>query len=77
MPQAPEQLHEKPGAQLTVDLEAQTVTGSDGTTYRFEIDPIYRERLLKGLDDVGLVPQYLPDIEAFEKRHYGNLPWLA
>jgi 3-isopropylmalate/(R)-2-methylmalate dehydratase small subunit len=71
------QLHEKPGAQLTVDLEAQIVTGSDGATHRFEIDPIYRERLLKGLDDAGLVLQYLPDIEAFERHHYGEMPWLA
>jgi 3-isopropylmalate/(R)-2-methylmalate dehydratase small subunit len=71
-----EQLHERPGAQLTVDLESQIVTGADGAAYRFEIDPIYRERLLKGLDDAGLVLQYLPDIEAFEKHHYGEIPWL-
>ena len=71
-----EQLHDQPGAQLTVDLETQVVTGTDSTPYRFEIDPIYRERLLKGLDDAGLVLQYLPDIEAFEKHHYSELPWL-
>ena len=71
------QLHDQPGAQLTVDLDAQTVTGPDGTTHRFEIDPIYRERLLKGLDDVGLVLQYQPEIEDFERGHYGEMPWLA
>jgi len=70
-------LHDQPGAQLTVDLDAQTVTGPDGTTHRFEIDPIYRERLLKGLDDVGLVLQYQPEIEDFERGHYGEMPWLA
>ncbi len=27
-------------ARMTVDLESQTVTGSDGTAYPFEIDPL-------------------------------------
>ncbi|MBI4206914.1 MAG: 3-isopropylmalate dehydratase small subunit [Betaproteobacteria bacterium] len=72
-----EQLRTTPGAQIIVDLESQTVTAPDGCTHRFEIDPTYRERLLKGLDDVALVLQYLPQIEAFEKRHHGEMPWLS
>ena len=72
-----EALRAAPGTELTIDLEAQTVTGPDGATHRFKIDPVYRERLLKGLDEVGLVLQYLPQIEAFEQRHYGEMPWLA
>jgi 3-isopropylmalate/(R)-2-methylmalate dehydratase small subunit len=72
-----EQLHAAPGARITVDLEAQSVTAPDGAQHRFEIDPAYRERLLKGLDDVGLVLQYLPEIEAFEQRHHAAMPWLA
>ncbi len=72
-----QQLHDKPGAQISVDLESQTVIGPDGTTYRFEIDPNPRERLLKGLDDIWLVMQNINEIEAFEKRHHSELPWLA
>ena len=72
-----EQLHAKPGSQLTIDLEAQTVTDTAGKHHRFEIDAVYKERLLKGLDEVGLVLQHLPEIEAFEKRHHGERPWLA
>jgi len=71
------QLQETPGASVSVDLESQTITGPDGKHYRFEIEPIYKERLLKGLDDVGLVLQNLPAIEAFEKRHFAKMPWLA
>jgi 3-isopropylmalate/(R)-2-methylmalate dehydratase small subunit len=71
------QLAEKPGSSLSIDLETQTITGPDGKTYRFEIEAIYKERLLKGLDDVGLVLQELPAIEAFEKRHFAQRPWLA
>jgi 3-isopropylmalate dehydratase small subunit len=46
-------------------------------TYPFQIDAVYKERLLKGLDEVGLVLEHLPDIEAFEQRHFGAHRWLA
>lgn len=72
-----QQLHDKPGAQISIDLETQTVTGPDGTTYRFDIDSNHKERLLKGLDDIGLVMQNIGAIEAFEKKHHAELPWLA
>ena len=72
-----QQLHDKPGAQISVDLESQTVTGPDSATYPFDIDPSNREKLLKGLDDVGLVLQNIAAIEAFEKRYHGEMPWLA
>ncbi len=72
-----QQLHDSPGAQIAVDLESQTVTGPDGATYRFDIDPNPKERLLKGLDDIGLVMQNIEAIEGFEDRHHRELPWLA
>ena len=72
-----QQLRDQPGAEIGVDLEAQTVTGPDGAAYRFEIDANHKERLLKGLDDIGLVMQNIEAIEAFEKRHHSELPWLA
>ena len=71
------QLAAEPGAKITVDLDAQKVTGPDGTVYAFEIDANSKERLLKGLDDIGLVMQYSADIEAFEARHRAAMPWLA
>ena len=70
------QLKAHPGSSISIDLESQTITGPNGRTYRFDIDAVYKERLLKGLDDVGLVLQELPAIEAFEKRHYAKMPWL-
>jgi 3-isopropylmalate/(R)-2-methylmalate dehydratase small subunit len=72
-----QQLRDSPGAEISVDLEAQTVTAPDGATYRFEIDANHKERLLKGLDDIGLVMQNIQAIEAFESRHHSELPWLA
>jgi len=71
------QLHAQPRAQVTVDLATQTVTGPDGKNYSFEIDANSKERLLKGLDDIGLVMQHIAEIEAFEQRHTAEMPWLA
>jgi 3-isopropylmalate/(R)-2-methylmalate dehydratase small subunit len=72
-----DQLRAKPGAELTIDLEAQTVTDTGGAKHRFQIDPVYRERLLKGLDEVGMVLEHLPEIEAFERLHFGEHRWIA
>jgi 3-isopropylmalate/(R)-2-methylmalate dehydratase small subunit len=71
-----DQLYAKPGAELSIDLESQTITDTRGASHRFDIDPIYKERLLKGLDEVGMVLQHLPAIEAFEARHFAERPWL-
>ena len=72
-----EQLRAKPGATLSIDLTAQAVTDTHGVAHRFEIDGVYKERLLKGLDEVGLVLEHLPGIEAFEARHFAARPWIA
>ncbi|GAA4343404.1 3-isopropylmalate dehydratase small subunit [Pigmentiphaga soli] len=72
-----EQLRAHPGARMTVDLEAQQVTGPDGARHPFDIHPLHRERLLEGLDDVGLVLQNIDLIEAFERRYRTDFPWTA
>lgn len=72
-----EQLQARPGTTLTIDLPAQIVTDTLGDTHPFMIDPVYKERLLKGLDDIGLVLEQLPAIEAFERKYHADQPWLA
>ena len=54
---------------LSIDLEAQTITTSDGTSYKFEIDSFRKQCLLEGLDDIALTLQYEPKIAAYEKVH--------
>lgn len=71
------QLQGSPGAKIVVDLPNQTVTAPDGTEYRFDIDPTRKERLLNGLDDVGVTLQHLAEIEAFEARYRAEMTWLA
>ncbi len=63
-------------ARLTVDLESQTVTGADGTAYRFDIDPHRKHCLLNGLDDIGLTMEKAPVIEAYETRIAQSQPWV-
>ena len=71
-----EQTEANEGYQLTIDLEAQTVTRPDGVQYRFEVDAFHKHCLLNGLDDIGLTLQDQDAIRAFEERHRAAQPWL-
>ncbi|KUF10515.1 3-isopropylmalate dehydratase small subunit [Pseudoponticoccus marisrubri] len=63
-------------ARMTVDLEAQTVTSSDGDTFAFEIDPFKKHCLMNGLDDIGLSLEKAPAIDAFEAQASQARPWV-
>jgi 3-isopropylmalate/(R)-2-methylmalate dehydratase small subunit len=65
-----------PGYQVTVDLEAQTVTDAQGFKARFEIDPFRKECLLNGLDDIGLTLRHGEALDKFEAKH-DNEFWSA
>jgi len=71
------QLAAHPGAELAIDLESQTVTGPDQKTYRFEVDPFLKLRMLKGLDDIGFTLEHADDIAAFRSRYAAAYPWLS
>lgn len=55
------------GAQLTIDLPAQTVSGDGIETIYFEIDEFRKHRLVNGLDDIGSTLQHESEISNFEK----------
>jgi 3-isopropylmalate/(R)-2-methylmalate dehydratase small subunit len=55
-----------PGAQMTVDLAAQTVIGPDGRASRFEIDDFAKQALLSGQDELAMTLTYLDQIAAYE-----------
>ncbi|CAN5355864.1 3-isopropylmalate dehydratase small subunit [soil metagenome] len=55
-------------ATLTVDLEKQQITGPDGGTVTFDIDPFRKHCLMNGLDDIGLTLEKATKIEAFEEK---------
>ena len=62
-------LLELPGAEITVDLPSQTVTGPDGRSDKFAIDTFRKDCLLKGIDEIAMTLSYEADIKAFEARH--------
>jgi len=63
-------------ARLTVDLEKQEITGPDGGTIKFDLDPFKKHCLLNGLDDIGLTLQKKPKIDDFEAKQKASQPWL-
>lgn len=68
-----ELLEEKPGRELTVDLEAGEVRCADAT-FPFEIDSYTRWRLMEGLDDIALTLRDISLIEEYEAHQPGFTP---
>jgi len=64
------------GYQLSVNLEAQTITTPDGKSVAFEVEEFRKHCLLNGLDDIGLTLQHVDDISAYETRRGAEAPWL-
>ncbi len=68
-------LLELPGAEITVDLDAQTVTGPDQQVDSFDVDPFRKHCLLNGLDDIGLTLEKEAAITAYEGKAALERPW--
>jgi 3-isopropylmalate/(R)-2-methylmalate dehydratase small subunit len=62
-------------ARVTVDLEAQTVTTSDGQSFGFAVDPHRKHCLINGLDDIGLTLEKASAIDSFESQAASLRPW--
>ncbi len=63
-------------ARIEVDLEAQTVTSSDGDVIPFEVDAFKKHCLLEGLDDIGLTMEKAASIDTFEANASAARPWV-
>ncbi|WP_196260208.1 3-isopropylmalate dehydratase small subunit [Pelagibacterium limicola] len=63
-------------ATLTVDLETQTISGPDGGTIHFDIDPARKQVLLEGLDDIAMTLKKATAIAGFEGKMAENRPWV-
>jgi 3-isopropylmalate/(R)-2-methylmalate dehydratase small subunit len=70
------QLKERPGAQLTIDLPSQVVVAPDQSTHAFDISPLRKDRLLRGIDDIDVTLEYRDAIESFEAGRRAAYPWL-
>ncbi|TCP39009.1 3-isopropylmalate dehydratase small subunit [Rhodovulum marinum] len=63
-------------ARMTVDLENQVITTSDGEEIAFNVDPFRKHCLLEGLDDIGLTLEKAPAIADYESRMAQTRPWI-
>jgi 3-isopropylmalate/(R)-2-methylmalate dehydratase small subunit len=61
---------------MTVDLENQVVTTSDGETFSFEVDSFKKHCLMEGLDDIGLTMAKEASIDSFEASASAARPWV-
>jgi 3-isopropylmalate/(R)-2-methylmalate dehydratase small subunit len=63
-------------ARMTVDLESQTVTTSDGQSFPFEVDAHRKHCLMNGLDDIGLTMEKAASIDSYENKAETLRPWV-
>ena len=63
-------------ARIEVDLEAQTVTSSDGEVFQFDVDPFKKHCLINGLDDISLSLEKESSIAAHEEKLSTSQPWI-
>jgi len=64
------------GYELSVDLEARTVTTPSGKVHTFEVDDFRRHCLLNGLDDIGVTLEDSDVIRSYEESRRKTAPWL-
>ena len=70
------QLRERPGAEMTIDLPNQSLIAPDRSAHAFEISPLRKDRLVRGIDDIDITLEYRDAIESFEARRRAAMPWL-
>jgi 3-isopropylmalate/(R)-2-methylmalate dehydratase small subunit len=64
------------GYKLTINLEIQTVTTPDGKDIYFDIDAGLKDRLIKGLDEIGVTLSHAESIRDYEAKRKTVAPWL-
>ncbi|MAA96752.1 MAG: 3-isopropylmalate dehydratase small subunit [Stappia sp.] len=62
--------------ELSVDLDACTIRAGE-TAIPFEVDAVWRTKLLNGWDDIDLTLSHQAEIDAFQTRDARARPWLV
>ncbi|MEJ1969117.1 MAG: 3-isopropylmalate dehydratase small subunit [Rhizomicrobium sp.] len=61
---------------FAVDLAAQTIRPPSGEAIAFVTDPLQREGLLEGLDEIGFTLKWADDIAAWQNTDRAARPWV-
>ena len=64
------------GDEVTVDLRQRCLVLPDGSVVEFEVDPMRREALLEGLDDIGQTLKQEASISAWQSQDRRDRPWV-
>ena len=70
------ELDQEVGYELSINLDAQSITMPSGKNISFEVDAFRKHCLINGFDDIGLTLEHVDDIRAFEKKGMKETPWL-
>jgi 3-isopropylmalate/(R)-2-methylmalate dehydratase small subunit len=68
-------LEATPDLEVTVDLADQTVSWGNRSV-PLAIDPVWREQLLNGWDDIDVTRSFARDVARFRARDAGERPWV-
>ena len=65
-----------PGLEVTINLPEQRIVLhlDEELAFHFNVDPVVKNHLLHGLDDIGLTLAHAADIATFEKTHDVQMP---
>jgi len=64
------------GYQVSIDLDAQTITTPKEDVIKFQVDETRKYRLYNGLDDIALTLLQTDKIKAYEVERAKRAPWL-
>jgi 3-isopropylmalate/(R)-2-methylmalate dehydratase small subunit len=67
---------ENKGVAITIDLPNQVVINPHGGRHGFQINPLRKDRLVAGLDDISVTQQHHDEIVAFEAARRAQHTWL-
>jgi 3-isopropylmalate/(R)-2-methylmalate dehydratase small subunit len=68
-------LERRPDLDVTVDLEAQSVTCGN-YAFKFSIPASWRDQLLNGWDEIDLTRSYKRQIDGFKQARRQSEPWI-
>lgn len=62
-------------AAMAIDLAAQTLTMGE-RSLSFELDPVWKTKLINGWDDIDLTASFRDRIDAFAATRRASAPWV-
>lgn len=64
------------GAAVTADLDTCVITAPDGTSFPFHVDPVRREMLIEGADEMSLTLRRQDLIRQWQADDARRRPWV-